>query len=164
MKRLIRNKDCVSGLLIFLLAAWAFHSTGAFAQSSLSSYGSPAVVPRVVLTIIMGLAVLITLEGLRRAGAQGEHDTERKGNRLEKLPEPLTLALMIVYVIALKPVGYVIATTVYLCLQMYVLSCFDRRKIWQFLLIACVISPLLFYAFRSFFSVLLPAGILGWNP
>ena len=127
MKRLVRNKDSLSGLLILLFAAWAFHSTGAFAQSSLSAYGSPAVVPRVVLAMIMGLAVLIMLDGLRQTEIPAENDTEKKEKRLEKLPEPLTLVLMIAYVLALKPVGYVIATIVYLCLQMFVLSCFDRK-------------------------------------
>lgn len=161
MKRLLGNKDSISGLFILLFAIWAFRSTGEFAQSSISSYGNPAIAPRVTLVIVIGLAALIMLDGLRQTDVGAAESTVGKKKGLESLPEPLTFALILVYVIVLKPVGYVIATSVYLCLQMFILSCFDRKKIWQFLIISCLISPLLFYGFRAFFNVLLPAGILG---
>lgn len=165
--KFLRNKDVVSGTFLAALSVWAFLSSGAFAWSSISAYGNPAVVPRIVAGIIFILAVFICWDGVKNASAKdGDIVREERGGLWgkEQLPELFTFLLLCVYVLALKQIGFVIATAVYLCLQMFVLSCFDIRKLWLFLITAVIISPALFYVFRTFFDVLLPAGILGWNP
>lgn len=165
--RFFRNKDAVSGLFLTVFSVWALYSTSAFASSSISAYGNPAVVPRITILIILVLSVLILSDGVRAMRGQataGEAGCKKQTFLKEQLPEILTFLLLAVYVILIKPVGFVITTAVYLGLQMYILSCFDRKKIWLFALIACVISPALYYGFRTCFDVLLPAGILNWNP
>lgn len=163
--RFLRNKDAVSGAFLIIFSAWAFYATEAFASSSISSYGNPSTVPRIVIIAIFLLAIWILLDGIKQI-REANGQEEKKDNRpwVERLPEILTLLLLAAYVIALRSVGYVISTTLYLFLQMFVLSCFEKRKIWLFLLIACIVSPLFYFLFRVCFNVFLPAGILNWNP
>lgn len=167
MMRFFKNKDAASGIFLVVFSIWAFCSTSAFGKSSISTYGNPAVVPRIVTIVIFVLASLILMDGVKEVKRQeigGETLEQGSLFSKERLPELMTFLLLVIYVVTIRAIGFVITTAVYLCLQMFILSCFDTKKIWLFLLIACIISPALFYGFRTFFDVLLPAGVLGWNP
>lgn len=167
MMRFLKNRDGASGLFLAVFSAWAFYSADSFSRSSISTYGNPAVVPRIVTAIIFVLAVLILLDGVKEMKtrpADLEISAQKKRDAKEQLPEIMTFLLLTIYVMTIKKIGFVITTAAYLFLQMFILSCFDTKRIWLFLLIACIISPALFYGFRTFFDVLLPAGALGWNP
>lgn len=162
MMKYLKNKDFVSGLTLVLLSIIGFFSTNKFNVSSISSFGNPATVPRLVLLLLFIMSALTMIGAIRRENGSDEKGEARSLE--QKLPEYLTFVLLVVYVFTVKPIGYVISTAIYLFLQMYVLSCFEKKRIWVFALIAIIVSPLLFYIFRAFFDVLLPAGILGWRP
>lgn len=162
MKKYLKNRDFVSGFVLVLLSVIGFYSTNKFNVSSISSYGNPATVPRIILILLFIMSALTMVGAIRKENGEGENREERSLE--QKLPEYLTFVLLVVYVFTVKPIGYVISTAIYLLLQMYVLSCFEKRRLWLFALIAIMVSPLLYYIFRAFFDVLLPAGILGWRP
>lgn len=165
--RFLKNRDAVSGLFLTAFSVWAFFSSNSFGKSSISTYGNPAVVPRIVTAVIFVLAVLIMMDGVKEVKVQPADEKAsgwKKVGSKEHLPEIMTFLLLTIYVVTIKEIGFVITTAVYLFLQMFILSCFNTKQIWLFLLIACFISPALFYGFRTFFDVLLPAGVLGWNP
>ena len=162
MKKYLKNRDFVSGFVLVLLSVIGFYSTNKFNVSSISSYGNPATVPRIILILLFIMSALTMIGAIRKENGDGENREERSLE--QKLPEYLTFVLLVVYVFTVKPIGYVISTAIYLLLQMYVLSCFEKRRLWLFALIAIMVSPLLYYIFRAFFDVLLPAGILGWRP
>ena len=162
MKKYLKNRDFVSGFVLVLLSVIGFYSTNKFNLSSISSYGNPATVPRIILILLFIMSALTMVGAIRKENGDGENREERSLE--QKLPEYLTFVLLVVYVFTVKPIGYVISTAIYLLLQMYVLSCFEKRRLWLFALIAIMVSPLLYYIFRAFFDVLLPAGILGWRP
>ena len=163
--RIVKNRDVVSGSLLFVLALWALYDTRKYDVSSISSYGNPAVVPRFVITIVLILAILILADGvklLKQAGAEKVVEPKRSGKEL--LPIVFTVIILSAYILCLKQVGFVVSTIIYMSLQMYILSCFDRRKLWMYFLIAFVTTPLLYWMFRTFFNVLLPAGVIPWYP
>jgi|GEM_PF-6304091 len=162
MKKYLKNRDFVSGFVLVLLSVIGFYSTNKFNVSSISSYGNPATVPRIILILLFIMSALTMVGAIRKENGDGENREKRSLE--QKLPEYLTFVLLVVYVFTVKPIGYVISTAIYLLLQMYVLSCFEKRRLWLFALIAIMVSPLLYYIFRAFFDVLLPAGILGWRP
>ena len=53
--RFFKNKDAASGIFLVVFSIWAFCSTSAFGKSSISTYGNPAVVPRIVTVVIFVL-------------------------------------------------------------------------------------------------------------
>ncbi len=165
MKKLT-NKDIVSGVFLIVLSVAAWFATNQFDKSSISSYRNPATVPRAVITILFVFAIMILADGIKesRLSYQSETEVEKTFSFRSRLPEILTYILIALYVTLLKPIGFVITTSVYLFLQMFVLSCFDVKNCLKFAIIALFVAPALFYIFRVFFNVFLPTGLLNWNP
>lgn len=159
--RLIKNKDIVSGLFLLIVSVALFSNTNMFNNSSISSYGNPATVPRIVIVLLFILSLLILLGGIRRTVKDPGTESQTTIIWNDKLLSVLTFILLSGYIISVKPVGYIISTALYLFLQMFILSCFDTCKLWTFGIISCIASPTLFYVFRVFFDVFLPTGILG---
>ena len=163
MKRL-KNKDFISGLLLVILTLFAWFSTKNFDKSSISAYGNPATVPRVIIIILFAFAVMIMIDGLKKKNEDNKTKSKDPVPLIQKLPELLTFILLTLYVALLRKVGFVITTAVYLFFQIFVLSNFNIKKSWQYALIAVIVSPILYYLFRVYFNVFLPAGVLNWNP
>lgn len=161
--KLLKNKDLISGALLLALSVWAFVDTEKYNVSSISSYGNPATVPRFVIAIIFIMAVVILTDGIKQL-KHAETEQEEVKPFKEYLPVVITFILLAAYVTCLRLVGFVISTFVYMILQMFTLSCFDKKRLCIYLIIACVTAPLLYWVFRSLFNVMLPAGILHWNP
>jgi len=73
----------------------------------------------------------------------------------------LSLLLIAVFVLLMRPVGFVFAAAAYLLLQFALLSPSGRPVPWLRLgLFALVVSSAIFLLFRYGFSLLLPAGLL----
>lgn len=76
-----------------------------------------------------------------------------------------TFIILFLYAFAMRPVGYLISTFVYLIVQVVLLT--QRKKInkkiiLKALILAVVFSVLSDYLFVELLSVPLPAGILGF--
>lgn len=73
----------------------------------------------------------------------------------------LTVILMIGYLILLPILGFLIASILYLFLQMMIFSDWKSKKIPLYLMISIVTSAFIYYVFRNLFYVMLPSGIFG---
>ncbi|MGL5434797.1 MAG: tripartite tricarboxylate transporter TctB family protein [Lachnospiraceae bacterium] len=74
-----------------------------------------------------------------------------------------TMTILLVYGLALKPVGFVISSIVYMLVQMIIFVPDDKRSTKMYLIFAVisVIMPILVnMLFVDVFSLVLPAGIL----
>ena len=74
-----------------------------------------------------------------------------------------SLVLATIYVNVLKPVGFLISTFVYLCLQIYVLAPNDKRTkkdIVKFVVISLIFTVVVYVLFRYGFKIILPTGII----
>lgn len=118
--------------------------------------------PKVCAWLLMvagGLLILTNIAGhFNRAPAS---DTEMIGTDINYKALFLNLFLLAGYTILLQPIGFILTTTCYVTLQMW-LFC-PKRKVH---LIYCPLTGLIsavviYYTFVSGFSLMLPAGILG---
>lgn len=110
--------------------------------------------PKVVAVAIIGVALIRLVMSLREkdSGAAKKSGSDMKGGWL-------TILLVGAYVIAFQPVGFLIATTVYLFLQIMVLTPKEKRKMPVILAIS-VIAPLFIWVlFNYVISSPLPKGI-----
>ena len=73
-----------------------------------------------------------------------------------------TIALMLVYMLALEPVGFIISSTVYLFVQMMLLSDKTNRKPVLFAIIAVLLPAAVDALFVYAIKMPLPVGILGF--
>ena len=78
----------------------------------------------------------------------------------------ISLILILVYVFALKPMGFIVTTLVYLPIQMYVLADAEhrtRKDIIVLLVIDVIFTIAVFFLFRYGFKIVLPQGIFTIN-
>ena len=73
-----------------------------------------------------------------------------------------TIVLMFLYMLAFEPVGFIVASAVYLFLQMLLLSDKTNRKILLFALVAVILPVAVDALFVFVIKMPLPVGILGF--
>lgn len=73
-----------------------------------------------------------------------------------------SIILMLIYVFAMRPVGFIISTLVFLMFQMVVLAPDEERTkkgIMKLAIIDVIFTLVVFFLFRYGFKIVLPAGI-----
>lgn len=122
--------------------------------------------PQLISIAICIISIFIIVNGFRgsRSSNAGQEDKEQDGEQEDcpnYLPVTFSVVLMIVYLVFMTLVGFLIMTTLYLFLQMYVLSDYAKKKIPMFIIISIISSGAIYYVFRTIFHVMLPSGFLG---
>lgn len=163
-----KYEDVFSGIFLLIVSVIMFFTAYSFEALTVSLVG-PAFMPQIIAIIMAIFSVVITLNGFKKSKAavkeidvpvSAEEElivTEKKSYK----PVLISLALMITYVALLPYIGFLIMTSVYIFLQMLILSHVTHRKVWLFLLISIVTSATIYYLFRNVFYVMLPTGIIG---
>lgn len=157
--------DIVVSIFFMALSAVMIYAAMLLPKSTVMEIG-PDFMPTVVgvATLIMSAALLIiSLKGLKARAAEAEANPPAQCDYKRML---LSLILILIYVFALKPVGFIITTLVYLPIQMYVLADADHRSkkdIIMLLVIDVVFTIAVFFLFRYGFKIVLPQGIFTIN-
>lgn len=74
----------------------------------------------------------------------------------------LEFGLLALYLLLLKPVGFLIMTTIYIFLQMWLITpSSEKRRPIVMVIVAVAATLLTYFIFVKGFRLLLPAGILG---
>ena len=158
----LRNKEILSGAFLVILSVILLFSTESFNTSSISAYGNPATVPRIILVLLAVISVMILISGILKVRKEGDTDESAKPDMNERLPFILTFILIAVYILSVSILGYIVSTTIYLFLQIFILSCFSKKRLVLNVIIAIGTAVILFCIFRYGFDVFLPRGIFGF--
>lgn len=151
------------GELVFVLVLLLFGATAlwqAFRISGLSSWSSPGTVPMLAGLVMVGAGVRIVLATLRQPPAEVPDGSTRArafGYRL--LPRVIVAftLLIVLYMFALEPLGFVVASFLFLAAGMWVLG--SHRFVYNAAISAASLA-VIYLIFRTAFSVVLPAGVL----
>lgn len=73
-----------------------------------------------------------------------------------------TIALMLVYMLALEPVGFILSSAVYLFLQIMLMSNKENRKPVLFAIISIILPVAIYALFNYVIKMPLPKGIFGF--
>ncbi len=112
--------------------------------------------PKLCSSIWMVLSILILVFGLRTPDAGGKDSVSIKGLIS-------TLVLLFVYILLLKPIGFVITSIVYMFVQMmlFVPAEYRNKKNYIIFAVVSVVLPVAVnLLFANVFSLILPTGIL----
>jgi len=151
------------GELVFVLVLLLFGATAlwqAFRISGLASWSSPGAVPMLAALVMVVAGVRIALATLRQPPAEvpdGSTLAREFGHRL--LPQVIVAftLLIVLYMFALEPLGFVVASFLFLAAGMWVLG--SRRLVYN-VAISAVSLAVIYVIFQTAFSVVLPDGVL----
>ena len=154
------TKDTILSVLIFVIGAAIVLSGIHYNNVSITTAGNlPAgVFPIICGVILMLLAVLLFVET--------KFIHKKAGEIIEKYVGPdikeglLTIGLFAAYILLYRPLGFIVASVLYLFAQMMVLSDHRNLKPILFAVISIVLPITVYFLFTRAFSLLLPKGIL----
>ncbi|MCX7788104.1 MAG: tripartite tricarboxylate transporter TctB family protein [Spirochaetes bacterium] len=153
MQKITKNKDLVSGICITACSIVIYLSTFGIKHLTVSRIGS-AFVPRLVAIGLFLVGGTILIQGVRNRSIVA-------GTTVQKRSVLATFLAILFYVSFLDLLGFLMANTIYLILQFYILIPKENRKIPVILGVALALSIVIYGIFVYAFQLSLPAGILG---
>jgi putative tricarboxylic transport membrane protein len=151
------------GELTFVLVALLFALTAlwqAYRISGFASWSSPGAVPMLAAFVMALSAVKVVASTLRKSRpevAPGSTLARAFGHVL--LPRVIVgfTLLIVLYMFALEPLGFVVSSFLFLVAGMWVLG---SRRLGYDVLISAGSLAVIYAIFQTAFSVVLPAGVL----
>lgn len=145
------------GVALLALGLVVLFGTFQIAQGAGYSAVGPALIPLVVALILIGLAGLFIL----RTTARPDHDLLRLAAEEEAATHwptvGLVIAVLLAYAVLLSPLGYIVATSIFLPVGARILG---SRALLRDLAIGIGLSVMIYFAFTEALGLRLPAGIL----
>lgn len=169
MSAMTRWKDVISALALIVISITMFFASNGLEAKTRMDIG-PDFMPKLVAVLTLALSVVLLVQGLRRnmasgvAGAAAGGDAAppaRRGGLIERHADWLSLLLIVAYTLAFEPLGYLVATALYLFMQFIVMAKAEERRYVAFAVVAVIVSGLSYYVFLRLFYVFLPTGLLG---
>lgn len=149
-----KRVDFISGIVIVCLAAGVWYQASLLppAASGIGAGGFPKFVA--VCLAILGAALSIQAATSRRKTGEGE-EKSMLPERKELLYAAVLAGIFFVYIMVVKPLGYLVSTMVAFPAFMFV---YGERRWPRMLVISVVFSVVTFYLFEKVFYVFLPHG------
>lgn len=160
-----RTKGFLSSAVAWAVAAWIFIFTRNL-SSGTNNLIKPEFIPRVVAIGLILLGIGLFIQALRIKVSEEEKKAleEKRAARkelplIERLTPFLTLVLIFLFLLLVKSLGFTVCATIYLTLQMTLLSGDFSLKSWlKYFVIALVASVAILFIFRYGFKLKLPVN------
>ena len=164
-------KDLIAGAVLALCSIGyyiASHSIQSFGSNK--DFISARTIPVAWAVLLLVLSVVLMVRSyaeIRHLKATGEEIFSGRTPKdwlADNYAVIGTFIILFLYAFAMRPVGYLISTFVYLIVQVLLTQRkkIDKKLILKALILAVVFSVLSDYLFVELLSVPLPAGILGF--
>ncbi|MGE4283317.1 MAG: tripartite tricarboxylate transporter TctB family protein [Clostridia bacterium] len=158
-----KNKvSLYSGIFFLVYGLSMFGMASKIENTGITSLGA-GFVPTLVSVVIVILSIIViagAVVSLKIEKKSGEQETKKPSVDVKGVIA--TIVLLAAYAILLKPVGFIIASIIYMFLQMYLLAPqITKKKLILYAVISIVTPFIVNYIFIKFFTLMLPSGILG---
>lgn len=176
-----KNYGLIAAVVIILFSVYVYINTLTLTSTANAALG-PAFMPKMVSVILFVLGWLNLFEELKKkknGQTQGEDVPERVLAR-EAVPDggPTTYLarlrsllvtrvdvfsaiLLLGYVFSIKRLGFLIASAVYMLLQMLLLTVNTKRNYILLIALTIAVPSIIYFGFVKIFYLMLPPGILG---
>lgn len=151
------------GELAFVVVALLFAVTAlwqAIRISGFASWSSPGAVPMLAALVMVLSGLKIAYGTLRRPPAESVPGVSRAAAFAQALLPRVIVAftlLIVLYMFALEPAGFVVSSFLFLFAGMWVLG---SRRLVHNAIVAALSLAVIYAVFQTAFSVVLPAGVL----
>ena len=165
-KYLTRCRDLIAAVVMLLIAAALFVLSFSVQRNTVSSIG-PGFMPRLVAVLLLILGSLNLRDAVKASRAQPAPAAEEHAER--RTPKEFFLSnldwasavLILLYVFLVGPLGFPVASALYMFFQMIVLSIGQKRNWILLVVLSLAVPAAVYFAFTKWFYLMLPAGILG---
>lgn len=160
--RLIKNQNFLAGIALSLVGIFMLVDAIRFGRFINGNVGADFF-PKMVSTALLLVGISLLSSGLTQVKkepsvANGGVTGQIKGN----VPEFLgTIAVLILYILLLEPLGFIIATIPFCFSLILLISPKDKRNYLLFAAISVGVAIVAYLLFVKVFYVMLPQGILG---
>lgn len=155
-------KDLILGVVMLLFSGfYLFNAQQIKTRPKLTpSYASARIVPTLLGILLAALSVLCIIQGVKKLRQPDDGVSAQKADKGDVIAVALTFAVIIGYTMILQPLGFCLATMIYLFLQMNILAPTAKRNYLLFAIVSIVFTFFVFFAFRVGLQQLLPRGII----
>lgn len=153
-----KQRDLLCSAVFLVFGAAMLYASFGVVQKIESDVGS-GYVPKFIAVCILvtaGAKLLLTLRDHSASGKQKE-----TGN-FDLLGGLGTIGLMLAYMLALQPVGFILSSVVYLFAQIMLMSSKENRKPVLFAIISVLLPIAVYGLFNYVIKMPLPRGILNF--
>ncbi len=158
--------DVISGTILLLFSTLMYYATTKIKVFAAMEGLSSRFFPRIVIAVLTLLGAIVLYRGIlvaRTYDSQAEKGTSGRKLSAGTRCSIETILAIFAYVALLEPVGFLIATVLYLIAQMAILSpekaC--KKNYVRYAIIAVICSVGIYFLFSKVFYLMLPDGILG---
>ena len=130
---------------------------------SSSPVDNAAFMPRLIFGILIVIGIVMIVQGIQDIKKNKKKLLE--GEALEKASKETlrslgALCILLVYILCFKPVGFIISSILFLVGMMFYMTKKEDRKPIVFIIISVVMTLVVYFCFKKFLYIYLPAGIL----
>lgn len=156
-----KNYGLIAAVVIILFSVYVYVNTLTITSTANAALG-PAFMPKLVAVILFILGWLDLLEEIRKK----KDETIEEGKSMERSilisrVDVFSAILLLCYVFSIKRLGFFIASTIYMLLQMLLLTVNTKRNYVLMMILAVLVPGLIYFGFVKIFYLMLPPGILG---
>jgi len=149
-----KTRDIICGILFFALGVFMFQQSKGIAPIIAKEMGS-GFVPKIVAIVFMCLSTLLIVFSLlskENTGSAKSSDDIKGGL--------MTILALVAYVSFFNMLGFLVATALYLFVQITILSTEQNRKLPLFGAVSVITPLIIYFLFVNGFGLILPSGIL----
>lgn len=153
-----KTKDILISLVFIILGIFIFIQSMSMDPLMKNDVGS-GFFPKVVAIVMIAMAILNLIVAFK----EGNNLIEKKEQKnQDSFGGWATIVLIGIYVITYQSVGFLIGTSIYLFLQIMILSPKEKMNIPLFAIISVVTPVFIYFVFTRLINMPLPKGIFGF--
>jgi putative tricarboxylic transport membrane protein len=157
-RRLLKNRNFLMGCILTAVGIGMLADAINFGRFISGGIGADFF-PKIISSALVLTGLLLAAGAYRAARKQAEtRESAVKSNYVEFAA---VIGLFLVYILALKPLGFIVSTAPFTFLLILVLSPRENRGYLLFAVIAAAVTIAAYFLFVKVFYVMLPSGILG---
>lgn len=153
--------DIVVGIFFMVLSTALIIMAKMLPKSKVMEIG-PDFMPLVIGTITLILSAILLFLSIKNFKMHAAEIAATSIPDCDYKRVLYSIILVLIYVFIMQPIGFIVATLVFLLLQMLVLAPDDERtkkNIIKLVAIDVIFTMVVFFLFRYGFKIVLPAGI-----
>jgi putative tricarboxylic transport membrane protein len=157
-EKMKRYADAISGSIVVLIGVVMFFETRNIQALMVMDFG-PKIMPRIFTIGLVLFGSIVAVGGYLRAMRDPSVVQSSRLGSVDLKKVVFTIGLIIAYVVALRPLGFLVTSVLYLFFQILVLGgAAKKRRLLPYAVVSLIMSFGIYFLFTDVFTVFLPKG------